>query len=170
MATDCIPQVAFGFEKRVVAKFDAAHTSTDGGAVLLKALDRQLGVTAAVASCLRDHRQPGNLGFQGGQPARRPWSCRRRARASGRKDEILFRLVVEGHEPEQRQIARRVVVPVEERELLLAVGGVVGGIEVDRAVPSPAAASPRQCPGASWLAGEGIAAFHREWERLNVSL
>ena len=40
MATDCITQVAFKFEKRIVAKFDAEHTSTDGGAVLLKALDR----------------------------------------------------------------------------------------------------------------------------------
>ena len=57
MATDCIPQVAFEFEKQVVVKFDAEHTSTDGGAVLLKALDRQLGVTEAVASCLRDWRQ-----------------------------------------------------------------------------------------------------------------
>src|SRR5215470_8606958 len=61
MATDCIPQIAFDFDKRVVAKFDAAYTSTDGGAVLLKALDRQLGVTEAVASCLRDRRQPGKI-------------------------------------------------------------------------------------------------------------
>jgi Transposase DDE domain group 1 len=60
MATDCIPQVAFEFDKRVVAKFDAEHTSTDGGAVLLKALDRQ-GVTEAVACCLRDRRQPGKV-------------------------------------------------------------------------------------------------------------
>jgi hypothetical protein len=61
MATDCITQVAFEFDKRVVAKFDAAYTSTDGGAVVLKALDRQLGVTEAVASCLRDRRQPGKV-------------------------------------------------------------------------------------------------------------
>ena len=61
MATDCIPQVVFEFDKRVVAKFDAEHTSTDGGAVLLKALDRQWGVTKAVASCLRDRRQPGKV-------------------------------------------------------------------------------------------------------------
>jgi hypothetical protein len=61
VATDCIPQVAFEFDKRVVAKFDAEHTSTDGGAVLLKALDRDLGVTEAVASCLRDQRQPGKI-------------------------------------------------------------------------------------------------------------
>ena len=61
MATDCIPQVAFEFDKRVVAKFDAAYTSSDGGAVILKALDQQLGVTEAVASCLRDRRQAGKV-------------------------------------------------------------------------------------------------------------
>jgi DNA-directed RNA polymerase subunit N (RpoN/RPB10) len=44
-----------------VAKFDAEYTSSDGGAVLLKALDRQLGVTEAVASCLQDRRQPGKV-------------------------------------------------------------------------------------------------------------
>jgi hypothetical protein len=61
MATDGIPQITFEFDKLVVAKFDAEHTSSDGGAVLLKALDQQLGVTEAVASCLRDRRQPGKV-------------------------------------------------------------------------------------------------------------
>ena len=61
MATDCIPQLAFKFDKLVVAKFDAEHASTDGGAVLLKAVDRRLGVTATVARCLRDPRQPGKV-------------------------------------------------------------------------------------------------------------
>ena len=61
MATDCIPQLAFKFDKLVVAKFDAEHASADGGAVLLKAVDRQLGVTAAVARSLRDPRQPGKV-------------------------------------------------------------------------------------------------------------
>jgi hypothetical protein len=61
MATDCIPQLSFKFDKRVVAKFDAEHASSDGGAVLLKALDRQLGVTETVAHCLRDRRQPGKV-------------------------------------------------------------------------------------------------------------
>ena len=61
MATDCIPQLAFKFDKLVVAKFDAEHASSDGGAVLLKAVDRQLGVTATVARCLRDSRQPGKV-------------------------------------------------------------------------------------------------------------
>ena len=61
MATDCIPQLAFKFDKLVVAKFDAEHASSDGGAVLLKAVDRQLGVTTTVARCLRDPRQPGKV-------------------------------------------------------------------------------------------------------------
>jgi hypothetical protein len=61
MATDCIPQLTLKFDKRVVVKFDAEHASSDGGAVLLKAIDRQLGVTEAVASCLQDRRQPGKV-------------------------------------------------------------------------------------------------------------
>lgn len=61
MATHCIPQLRFKFDKLVVARFDAEHASSDGGAVLLKALDRQLGVTEAVAGCLRDRRQPGKV-------------------------------------------------------------------------------------------------------------
>jgi len=31
--TDCISQLSFKFEKRVVAKFDAEHASSDGGAL-----------------------------------------------------------------------------------------------------------------------------------------
>ena len=61
MATDCIPQLRFKFDKLVVARFDAEHASSDGGMVLLKAVDQQLGVTEAVASCLRDGRQPGKV-------------------------------------------------------------------------------------------------------------
>jgi DDE family transposase len=61
MATDCIPQLSFKFDKRVVAKFDAEHASSDGGAVLLKAIDQQLGLTATVAGCLRDRRQRGKV-------------------------------------------------------------------------------------------------------------
>jgi len=61
MATDCIPQVTFEFDRVVVAKFDAEYSSSDGGAVLVKALDQQLGVTEAVASCLQDCRQHGKV-------------------------------------------------------------------------------------------------------------
>jgi Transposase DDE domain group 1 len=61
MATHCIPQLSFKFEKHVVAKFDAEYASADGGAVLLKAVDGELGVTATVAGCLRDRRQRGKV-------------------------------------------------------------------------------------------------------------
>ena len=36
--------------------FDQPHASSDGGAMLLKAADARLGVTAAVARCLTDGR------------------------------------------------------------------------------------------------------------------
>jgi hypothetical protein len=42
MATDCIPQLTLKFHQKikpVVARFDAEHASTDGGALLLKAMD-----------------------------------------------------------------------------------------------------------------------------------
>jgi hypothetical protein len=49
-------QLRFKFDTLVVARLDAEHASSDGGMVLLKAVDRQLGVAEAVASCLRDRR------------------------------------------------------------------------------------------------------------------
>jgi hypothetical protein len=45
----------------VVAKFDQRQSSSDGGAILLKAADRRLGLTAALAACLEDERQPGKV-------------------------------------------------------------------------------------------------------------
>ena len=44
------------FDRPLVATFDQAHASSDGGAVLLKAADRALGLTAALAQALRDPR------------------------------------------------------------------------------------------------------------------
>src|SRR5260370_638647 len=57
MATDCIAQVTFEFDpkrKPVVAAFDAEHASSDGGAILLKGIDTQFGLTKRVAACLDD--------------------------------------------------------------------------------------------------------------------
>jgi hypothetical protein len=67
MATACIPQITFGFEpkgKPIVATFDLPHASSDGGAVLLKSLDTQLGLTKRLAGCLEDTRQPGKVQHQ----------------------------------------------------------------------------------------------------------
>lgn len=44
------------FDKPVIATFDQPHVSTDGGAILLKAADRHLGVTAAIAQVLTERR------------------------------------------------------------------------------------------------------------------
>ena len=49
------------FDKPLVVQFDQPHGSSDGGAVLLKACDERLQLTARMAACLRDERQPGKV-------------------------------------------------------------------------------------------------------------
>jgi hypothetical protein len=44
-------------KKAIVARFDQEQASSDGGAVLLKACDERLGLSAALAACLQDDRQ-----------------------------------------------------------------------------------------------------------------
>ncbi len=43
--------------KPIVVKMDEAYSSSDGGAVLLKAIDESLGLSKSLAGCLRDRRQ-----------------------------------------------------------------------------------------------------------------
>jgi hypothetical protein len=47
------------FDKPVVARFDQEHGSSDGGALLLKAADRRLGLIDTLSGCLPDERQEG---------------------------------------------------------------------------------------------------------------
>ena len=49
------------FRKTLVAKFDQQHASSDGGAVILKAADRRLGLIDGLATCLDDRRDPGKV-------------------------------------------------------------------------------------------------------------
>ena len=49
------------FAKPLVATFDQHHASSDGGAVLLKAAERQYEVIEGFAQCLLDARQPGKV-------------------------------------------------------------------------------------------------------------
>jgi hypothetical protein len=58
--TQCLlfPEI---FPKPVVAQFDQRQGSSDGGAILLKAADRQYGLITCLASCLQDERQPGKI-------------------------------------------------------------------------------------------------------------
>jgi hypothetical protein len=58
--TDCLLFPDF-FDRPVVAKFDQRQGSSDGGAILLKAAEQRLGLTSALAGCLRDDRQPGKV-------------------------------------------------------------------------------------------------------------
>lgn len=46
------------FDKPLKAAFDQPHASSDGGAVLLKATDRRLGLTSAVAATMVDRPDP----------------------------------------------------------------------------------------------------------------
>src|SRR5947208_2783395 len=60
MATACIAQVTFRFEpkgKPVVAAFDIPDASSDGGLVLLRGIDTQLGLTKRLAACVDDERR-----------------------------------------------------------------------------------------------------------------
>jgi hypothetical protein len=50
-----------GLRQPLVARFDQAHASSDGGAVLLKALDDRLDLTARLAASLTDQRQSGKV-------------------------------------------------------------------------------------------------------------
>jgi len=64
MNTETVPQTVLFpdlFDRPVVATFDRQHASSDGGAVLLKAAERQYGLLAGFAQCLVDARQPGKV-------------------------------------------------------------------------------------------------------------
>ena len=45
-------------DRPLVARFDQPRSSSDGGALLLKAADRKLGLSEALSGCLRDRRNP----------------------------------------------------------------------------------------------------------------
>src|SRR3989454_1103448 len=64
MATACITHSALkvhGISKPIIARFDQPQASSDGGAILIKAVDDRLGLTWRLASVIRDHRQPGKI-------------------------------------------------------------------------------------------------------------
>jgi Transposase DDE domain group 1 len=59
--TEC-NQTGFSFEahfsRRVEARFDGQQTTTDGGALLLREVDRKIGLLKRVAACFTDARDP----------------------------------------------------------------------------------------------------------------
>ena len=61
MQTECTTQqLSFQAVGRrdVVAKFDGGQLSSDGGALLLREVERRLGILKQFAGCFRDHRDP----------------------------------------------------------------------------------------------------------------
>src|SRR5579863_5571005 len=48
-------------DKPVIAKFDQEHASSDGGAILLQACDRRLGLTEALIGAMDERRQAGKI-------------------------------------------------------------------------------------------------------------
>ena len=59
-ATECLlfPDL---FHKPVHVSFSDQHLSSDGGLLLVKARDKKLGLTHALAQAMRDRRQPGKV-------------------------------------------------------------------------------------------------------------
>jgi hypothetical protein len=57
---DCVlfPEL---FDRPLTARFDLPHASSDGGAVLLKKVDADLGLTELLAECLAENRQAGKI-------------------------------------------------------------------------------------------------------------
>jgi Transposase DDE domain group 1 len=51
----------------VVARFDLPDASADGGLLLFKALDTELGLTRRLAACLDDPREPGKVVHETGE-------------------------------------------------------------------------------------------------------
>lgn len=64
LATQCIPeQMEFhGLGRRsVVGRFDGGRISSDGGGTLLREADLRIGMTARVAGCFTDYRNPASV-------------------------------------------------------------------------------------------------------------
>jgi hypothetical protein len=63
---DTTPRVIFPelFDRPLVARFDLPNSSSDGGAVLLKAADARLGLVEELARVLVDRRMPGKVDHQ----------------------------------------------------------------------------------------------------------
>ena len=64
MPTQCNPaelRIEGPGRREVVARFDGGRMSSDAGAVLLREADRVVGVTAKLASCFTDFREPARV-------------------------------------------------------------------------------------------------------------
>ena len=64
MSTQCTPtQLEFhAFDRReVIGRFDGGRLTSDGGGLLLREVDRRLGLMDRIAGCFTDYRDPGKV-------------------------------------------------------------------------------------------------------------
>jgi hypothetical protein len=59
------------------------------------------------------------------------------AGAQQRRAQILFGFLMETDKTQHRQIAPVIAMPVEERQLLRTMRGIVGGIQIRKKSPTP---------------------------------
>jgi len=64
MGTECSEQPLLfhsHFRRDVVARFDGGSITSDGGALLLREVERRTGIIQQFAACFTDHRDPGRI-------------------------------------------------------------------------------------------------------------
>ena len=64
MTTECTAgtlQFQAVARRTVQARFDGGALTSDGGAVLLREVDRATGILVQFAACFRDYRDPGRI-------------------------------------------------------------------------------------------------------------
>lgn len=59
--TPLLPGLSAVCGKQIVARFDGGRLSSDGGVLLLREIETQLGLAESLASCLPDPRQPSRI-------------------------------------------------------------------------------------------------------------
>ncbi len=57
----CLPGLSPVCGKTIVARFDGASMSSDGGLLALREVERRLGIASRLAACISDPRAPGRV-------------------------------------------------------------------------------------------------------------
>lgn len=62
--TECTPkalQFSSLCRKKILANFNGGHLTSDGGALLLREVERRTGLIGALADCVTDPREPAKI-------------------------------------------------------------------------------------------------------------
>lgn len=74
--TECSAQLTFGYHalQPIVVRMDGPDSSSDGGVLLLRQIDEELGLTACLGRWLEDHRDPSRVVHSRVEQVRQRWS------------------------------------------------------------------------------------------------